>query len=97
MLTNFSDNFDRANGSLGTNYTKAAGSDYIITNNTVLRTGGGTTDLTYLNAGKLFSMSPSAPFFAWATMVSNCRKLPRASIRPKTFFPTWDSDTASAT
>lgn len=60
LLTNFSDNFNRANGSLGTNYTKAAGADYIITNNTVLRTGSAATDLTYLNAGTL----PTAVDFA---------------------------------
>lgn len=60
LLTNFSDNFNRANGSLGTNYTKAAGADYIITNNTVLRTGSAATDLTYLNVGTL----PTAVDFA---------------------------------
>ena len=52
LLTSFSDNFNRTNGAIGTNYTLGAGSPYVITNNQLLRTG---TDeaLTFLNVGAL--------------------------------------------
>ena len=52
LLTSFSDNFNRTNGAIGTNYTLGAGTPYVITNNQLLRTG---TDeaLTFLNVGAL--------------------------------------------
>ena len=66
LLTNFSDNFTRADGAIGTNYTLGRGSAYIVTNNTLLRTGAD-EDLTYLNVGTLPTSANLANGYSWSS------------------------------
>jgi fibronectin-binding autotransporter adhesin len=68
LLTNFSDNFTRANGAIGTNYTLGRGSAYIVTNNTLLRTGAD-EDLTFLNVGTLPTSANLANGYSWSSSV----------------------------
>ena len=68
LLTNFSDNFNRANGAIGTNYTLGTGSAYVVTNNTLLRTGTG-EDLTFLNIGSLPTSGNLANGYSWSSSV----------------------------
>jgi fibronectin-binding autotransporter adhesin len=68
LLTNFSDDFNRANGAIGTNYTLGKGSAYVVTNNTLLRTGT-TEDLTYLNVGTLPTSTNLANGYSWSSSV----------------------------
>lgn len=53
LLTTFTDDFNRADGSLGSNYTLDSGSAYTIVSNTVQRGSGSDLDLTTLNVGTL--------------------------------------------
>jgi hypothetical protein len=68
LLTNFSDNFNRADGAIGTNYTLGSGSAYVVTNNTLLRTGTG-QDLTFLNIGSLPTSTNLANGYSWSSSV----------------------------
>jgi autotransporter-associated beta strand protein len=68
LLTNFSDNFTRADGPIGTNYTLGAGSPYVVTNNLLLRTGGDEA-LTYLNVGTLPTSANLANGYSWSSSV----------------------------
>jgi len=68
LLTSFSDNFNRASGAIGTNYTLGTGSAYVVTNNTLLRTGTG-EDLTYLNVGALPTSANLANGYSWSSSV----------------------------
>ena len=68
QLTGFSDNFDRAPSGAGTNYTQRAGSPFVVTNNTLLRTGTG-EDLTVLNVGSLPDASALAAGYGFSASV----------------------------
>jgi hypothetical protein len=68
LLTSFSDNFNQPNGAIGPNYTLGTGSPYVVTNNTLLRTGTG-EDLTYLNVGALPTSANLANGYSWSSSV----------------------------
>ena len=68
LLTSFSDNFNQPNGAIGPNYTSGTGSPYVVTNNTLLRTGSG-EDLTYLNVGALPTSANLANGYSWSSSV----------------------------
>ena len=68
LLTSFSDNFNQPNGAIGPNYTLGTGSPYVVTNNTLLRTGTG-EDFTFLNVGALPTSANLANGYSWSSSV----------------------------